>query len=553
ATGENIAPNGTADFSQGKNIDITRTGNSIEVATVDDVEFNQVAIGDATDPANSTVITNAGDGLDVGGDTITNVGAPSNGGDAVNLDYFNENKAHYYSVNDGGTQQDNYDNDGADGVDSLAAGVNALADDANSVAVGSSAHATGGDADGGAVAVGYIAKANGDGATAIGSETIADADGATAIGDDANAKARFSTAIGDGAEVNSTGSLGPYASLGSVAIGAEAEINNSAGSHVLGSESSITGSLGSSILGSGNTIASSTYARAIGSNNDLSDVVDVSVLGRNNDLTGAEDSSVIGNDNVIGENLTDGQVLASAASISTDLSDVVAIGSGVQVAADEAIVIGATSQALGERSIALGYDAIATGSIAMGASSRAGNGGAAFGDGAVATYNGGVNDSNIVAGAALGENASADVPGAVALGTDAEVTDQDSVALGSGSVADGSTLGDPAYQPLDAAGNPIAVAAPTAGSEFSVGDTGTERRITNVAAGATDTDAVNVSQLKAVEQVASQGFNITADNTNLATADDNVKLGETVDFTSADGNIITTVDDNEIDFGLGND
>ncbi|MCW4153939.1 hypothetical protein OM427_31115, partial [Halomonas sp. 18H] len=73
ATGENIAPNGTADFSQAKNIDITRTGNSIEVATADDVEFNQVTIGDATDPANSTVITNAGDGLDVGGDQITNV------------------------------------------------------------------------------------------------------------------------------------------------------------------------------------------------------------------------------------------------------------------------------------------------------------------------------------------------------------------------------------------------------------------------------------------------------------------------------------------------
>ncbi|WP_404414219.1 YadA-like family protein [Vreelandella aquamarina] len=73
ATGENIAPGETADFSEGQNIAITRTGNSIEVATADDVEFNQVTIGDATDPANSTVLTNVDGALDVSGDQITNV------------------------------------------------------------------------------------------------------------------------------------------------------------------------------------------------------------------------------------------------------------------------------------------------------------------------------------------------------------------------------------------------------------------------------------------------------------------------------------------------
>ncbi|MGE6331000.1 YadA family autotransporter adhesin, partial [Psychrobacter pacificensis] len=73
--------------------------------------------------------------------------------------------------------------------------------------------------------------------------------------------------------------------------------------------------------------------------------------------------------------------------------------------------------------------------------------------------------------------------------------------------------------------------------------------ITNVGPGVDGKDAVNVDQLNATNNNVSKGFNIAADNG----AEDNVQLGETVTYTSTDGNIVTTVRDNEIDFGLGKD
>ncbi|WP_244156668.1 YadA-like family protein [Psychrobacter piechaudii] len=79
--------------------------------------------------------------------------------------------------------------------------------------------------------------------------------------------------------------------------------------------------------------------------------------------------------------------------------------------------------------------------------------------------------------------------------------------------------------------------------------------ITNVGPGVNGTDAVNVNQLTETNTTIAKGFNITADNSELAdnATEDNVKLGETVKYTSADGNIVTTVRDNKIDFGLGKD
>ncbi|WP_375197179.1 YadA family autotransporter adhesin, partial [Sphingobium sp.] len=72
---------------------------------------------------------------------------------------------------------------------------------------------------------------------------------------------------------------------------------------------------------------------------------------------------------------------------------------------------------------------------------------------------------------------------AVAIGSGASVTHAGSVALGSGSVANGLTLNLPAY-----------LIGGTAGAEVNVGG----RRITGLAAGASPTDAVNVAQLQAV-------------------------------------------------------
>ncbi|MEO1852278.1 MAG: hypothetical protein ABGX74_09290, partial [Psychrobacter sp.] len=81
------------------------------------------------------------------------------------------------------------------------------------------------------------------------------------------------------------------------------------------------------------------------------------------------------------------------------------------------------------------------------------------------------------------------------------------------------------------------------------------KKITNLAPGVDGTDAVNLDQLTETNTTIAKGFNITADNSELAdnATEDNVQLGETVKYTSTDGNIVTTVRDNEIDFGLGKD
>ena len=120
------------------------------------------------------------------------------------------------------------------------------------------------------------------------------------------------------------------------------------------------------------------------------------------------------------------------------------------------------------------------------------------------------------------------------------------------------------------------------------------KTITSVAAGKNDTDAANVSQLKplaaalgaafsnadgsiaaptfnvtksdgssvaantvqgALDNIGielQKGLNITADKSNLANSGtkDHVKPGEVVLYTSVDKNIVTTVSDNKIDFGL---
>ncbi|SNR98227.1 Head domain of trimeric autotransporter adhesin, partial [Methylobacillus rhizosphaerae] len=267
------------------------------------------------------------------------------------------------------------------------------------------------------------------------------------------------------------------------------------------------------VTGMHSNVSNAKMSSVQGFENEASDIENVSIAGAGNKVTGATDSFIAGNDNTINDvsnvmAVGSGQELDGTSQsvllgdrIAFDGTQAVAIGDDTKVA-DQAVAVGVTAQALGEKSIAIGYDAIATGSVATGASARAGNGGAAFGDGAVATYLGGATTAGTVAGAALGQNASADVSGAVALGTGATVTAENSVALGAGSVADGATLGDSPYQPLDANGDPIPVAGTSPVGEVSVGTAGSERRITNVAAGSADTDAVNVSQLAATAAAA---------------------------------------------------
>ncbi|PJG82641.1 hypothetical protein CVP04_08220 [Caviibacterium pharyngocola] len=74
-------------------------------------------------------------------------------------------------------------------------------------------------------------------------------------------------------------------------------------------------------------------------------------------------------------------------------------------------------------------------------------------------------------------------------------------------------------------------------------------RITNVTAGKDGKDAVNVDQLKVVEETANKGWNITTNGQNSS----NVKPGDTVDFANKDGNIKISNDGNKVTVDLNKD
>ncbi|MEX3933573.1 ESPR-type extended signal peptide-containing protein [Paraburkholderia phymatum] len=101
---------------------------------------------------------------------------------------------------------------------------------------------------------------------------------------------------------------------------------------------------------------------------------------------------------------------------------------------------------------------------------------------------------------AIGANAQADAAGSLAIGSNAQASAANSVALGA-NASTAANLAAPAYQP-----GTTTLAGTTPVGEVSVGSLGNERRVTNVAAGAAATDAVNVSQLKSAVDASSSGM-----------------------------------------------
>ncbi|MBB6182791.1 YadA family autotransporter adhesin [Oleiagrimonas soli] len=174
-----------------------------------------------------------------------------------------------------------------------------------------------------------------------------------------------------------------------------------------------------------------------------------------------------------------------------------AAGSGAQAETVNAIAIGSTATARGGQSVSLGAGNIADGNGAV----SIGDPNVATGDGAVAlgmdntaTGNGaiaiGQTNSAIGDGAvAMGISAQSSATGALAFGNGATASVVGGVALGSGSVADRTGAGVELFS---------GAAIPAEGA-VSVGASGAERQITNVAGGTADTDAVNVRQLRAVD------------------------------------------------------
>jgi autotransporter adhesin len=206
---------------------------------------------------------------------------------------------------------------------------------------------------------------------------------------------------------------------------------------------------------------------------------------------------------------------AAIANAATVAGGAVSIGRGNKAIGDGAVALGDPNAAIGQGAVAMGLDSVASrdgtvnggstngpvaignsviaagqGSVSIGNQTRANAEGAiALGDRAVAGHIGGTLASGDIA---IGTLASATGFNSIAIGVHAEATATNSVALGIQSKTR-ADLAAPGYNPGNIA---LAGIASTLDGEISVGDVGTERRVTNVAAGAVSTDAVNVSQLQ---------------------------------------------------------
>ena len=131
----------------------------------------------------------------------------------------------------------------------------------------------------------------------------------------------------------------------------------------------------------------------------------------------------------------------------------------------------------------------------------------AFGEGAV------VNADNVYA---IGKGATANAENTIAIGNSASVTEKESIALGHNSNA--NTVEGTSSIAINGEVHTFAGTTPV--GTVSIGDTGKERTITNVAAGridATSTDAINGSQLNAV--INSMNFPTVVDGKNTTVAE----------------------------------
>ena len=212
----------------------------------------------------NTTITLGDKVVNMNGSKITNVATGTAATDAVNLAQLNQvvndsvsaSATHYYSVRSSKQGAgSNYNNDGAKGHDSLAAGVNAYAYGEQSIAIGLDAKTTQTNA----TAIGH-------GSQAIGKSGIAIGDGATAGSPDSN-YLFGNIAIGTGATSAGGVAIGDNSKAGnfSLAAGLYSEAGDRAAA--VGYSNKATGQW-SSALGVGNE-ASALSSTAVGNGNHV--------------------------------------------------------------------------------------------------------------------------------------------------------------------------------------------------------------------------------------------------------------------------------------------
>lgn len=464
----------------------------------------------------------------------------------------------------------------AAGEDAVAIGVSAKANGKDSVALGDDARSASSAEN--SIAIGRKAVSGsfndmtGDGDS---SNVVKDGGKASiSIGDAANARGNSSIALGDGATVYNDGTndqlndnsmaIGTQASTvasnHAIAMGNNAAVTQNSHSAAAIGDSAKAEAEGALALGK-STAASGADSIAVGTEAAASGA-DALAMGKSAQASGA-DAVALGNGAVAGGSAS--VVLGKDASANAVRSVVLGPRAGVGMVGDvlgtkgSHVVIGdgAGNNIDGQQNIAIGYktgnDVKSDHNVAIG--SEAGtnigsSGNTSEGKNVSIGYHANKNDSAVSRiqstalgsetkaaddAVAVGYQAQANGNGSTAIGFNAQAADAASVALGQGAQAAGGNV---------AIGNDsVANAAMISGTGYltgqaapktavSVGNASALRRITNVADGALDQDAVTVAQLKK-----SIDATVAQVNANVSSATASGVYYDTV--TSGDGDSIT--------------
>ncbi|OTG68021.1 hypothetical protein B9T38_16295, partial [Acinetobacter sp. ANC 4218] len=297
------------------------------------------------------------------------------------------------------------------------------------------------------IALGTSNLATGESSVALGDSSKAVAKDAIAIGRNGNTSGEQAISIGAGAQAAASGALAAGGASnagrdGAVALGQGAFANTTAGISI-GQNAGVGTSQGTT--------------------NDRTDHI---AIGRDSG------KNVIGNRN-IALGVGAGSNLSASGNDSSDDNIAIGVNAGSNLNGDDNIAIGRDANknitAVAE-SVAIGSRVDATtGSTVLGNEAKASGGDYAT---------------------VLGYKAKVTGDSGTALGRDSEAS-TNNIALGASSIANGTSTAE-AYLTADTKMGGYNI--------VSVGQAGQERRITNVAAGANSTDAVNVSQLQAVQK-----------------------------------------------------
>ena len=364
------------------------------------------------------------------------------------------------------------------------------------------------------IAMGYVANAK-DSGIAIGNYAVSDSGGGTAIGKSVISR-NGGVVVGQ-----SSNAIG----INSIAYGNTVKANGET-STAMGYSTTADGQ-NAVAVGYSNT-ASGKNSVSIGSTNQAKNEGSIAV-GRGNNATN-NNTVVIGRDSNASGNLS----VAMGASANSKGTNDTAIGNDVTADGDNSVAIGRSAATKNSSSLAIGTygtkGTLATGSYSI----------------------------------AMGRDVTASAESAIAIGKDAVSNKKDAVALGSGSdtssaatVQSSTTIGSKTYSWSKG----VLPATDSDGRQVSVGKSGFERQIKNVAAGeisANSTDAINGAQLYSV--ASGLANNLTKDlkipyvsiNSTAIGASSNVNNdGATGSYSIAIGPFTTATKDNGVAIGNG--